>query len=377
MARTHFLKILGVNTLVFVALLALAEGVAQVTMFVRPAYDVLSLCPDRAVGWTEVPDLSWRWGGPRWYASDYTVDVEANSLGFRDTDHDETRPEGVKRVALLGDSFVEAVQVPFGDTGAQLLERSLNEGAAGSRWEVLNFGISNYGVGQYLLVWEHFARRFQPDYVAIFVARFHMERTLRRYEFGTFPGTKERALWVRPTFRLEGDSLVREPARDYDEFVRVQEDLVGDAFGGRRSRRRMPLVTAYYARELARRIAVRFHPPPARPPERVAEAEMLEVNERVIEELGSGAAAAGARLVVVDASRYFGDDASVSRALEALCAEHGFGYIPLYEDLLDANRAGVSTRWPHDYHFNRAGNAILADALADWIASAESASPRR
>jgi len=375
--KTGFLKTLGINVLVFVGLLALAEGAAQVVALVRPAYDVLFLRPDRVVGWTEVPGLRWRWAGPRWYAADYTVDIEANSLGFRDTDHAESAPDGVRRVALLGDSFVEAVQVPFDETGAQVLERELDASAAGPRWEALNFGISNYGVGQYLLAWREYARRFHPDVVAGFVAKFHMERTLRKYEYGTFPGTKTRALWVRPTFRLDADSLVLEPARDYDEFVRVQEALMRDDFGGRRSRRRVQLITAVYARELARRVAQRLHPAPPRAPDPAADAETMAVGERVLEVLGREVAATGGRLVVMDASRYFGDDPSVSDSLRTLCESRGFGYIPLYQALLDANRAGTSTRWRHDYHFNRAGNAILAHALAGWIEREGNAAPPR
>jgi len=79
----------------------------------------------------------------------------------------------------------------------------------------------------------------------------------------------------------------------------------------------------------------------------------------------------------MDASRYFGDDPSVSDSLRTLCESRGFGYIPLYQALLDANRAGTSTRWRHDYHFNRAGNAILAHALAGWIEREGNAAPPR
>jgi hypothetical protein len=43
--------------------------------------------------------------------------------------------------------------------------------------------------------------------------------------------------------------------------------------------------------------------------------------------------------------------------------------VPLAEPLLAANRGGRPTRWPHDGHFNEAGNEIFADALYAWMAA--------
>src|SRR5262249_31161401 len=162
-----------VNFLVFLGLLLLAEAIGQGIALVRPAYDVLFLKPDRALGWRQVPDLHWTWAGWNWYAVDYSVDVKTNSAGFRDAEREYAKPGGVKRVAMLGDSFIEAVQVPFPKTAAQLLERRLNasvgrEAASAPKWEVLDFGISSFGIGQYLLTWEHHARRYAPDYVVVF-----------------------------------------------------------------------------------------------------------------------------------------------------------------------------------------------------------------
>ena len=90
---------------------------------------------------------------------------------------------------------------------------------------------------------------------------------------------------------------------------------------------------------------------------------------RIIEELGRGVSDCGGRLAVLDASKYFGDDDIVSKKLTAFCDRNGFGYIPLHEDLLEANMNGVPTHWPHDGHFNEAGNMIAADAVYDWIAA--------
>src|SRR5437588_4465952 len=46
----------------------------------------------------------------------YDVVVRVNSAGFRDKEHSIEKPPGVRRVALVGDSVVEALQMPFEDS---------------------------------------------------------------------------------------------------------------------------------------------------------------------------------------------------------------------------------------------------------------------
>ena len=53
---------------------------------------------------------------------DYRVQVTISQQGLRDVEHAYAKPEGVTRVALLGDSFVEAYQVALEDSIARRLE---------------------------------------------------------------------------------------------------------------------------------------------------------------------------------------------------------------------------------------------------------------
>jgi hypothetical protein len=53
----------------------------------------------------------------------------------------------------------------------------------------------------------------------------------------------------------------------------------------------------------------------------------------------------GGKLVVLDGSRYFGDDETLTKFLEELCRTIGSKYVPLYNELLKANWDGISTRW--------------------------------
>ena len=381
---SNILKIVGTNILVLVVLVLVIEAGLQLVALARPSYHVLFLQPDRVLGWKQVPNARWNWAGHYWYASDFNVEIETNSLGFRDKERELRKPDGIRRIGLLGDSFIEAVQVPFDLTASQLLEKRLNNSTVqnqepGESWEVFNFGVSNFGVGQYLLTWEQYAKQFQLDYVAIFVANLHMKRTMSKYEYGAFSGTQDSKMWVRPTFRIENGDLIREPAKDFDRFEKVQEDLILHEFDGSRSRKRTQLITpiyfSYFTRyldSLVTRVEQRFleKTPQSNLPN-VADMDERErliiTNEEIIKELGLQVKNAGGRLILLDLSRYFGDDESVTSAFKKLSEQQGFGYVSVYDDLLTANRDGISTRWPHDNHLNHAGNQILADSIFDSI----------
>jgi len=379
--KLQWLKIIAVNILVFVLLVLVLEATAQTFAFTRPSYDVLFLQPDKVLGWKQVPNLQWTWAGHEWYAADFSVRIQTNPLGFRDSAREFSKSAGVRRVALLGDSFIEAAQVPFERTAGQVLQRQLNGTLGGHsdeppRWDVLNFGVSNYGIGQYFLAWREYARKFKPDYVVVFVGKLHMRRTLQKYEYGAFPGTEQRALWVRPTFKLQNGTLVLERAADFDTFVESQNMLIKTEFDGQRSRRKKRLITYGYAKLLVADFRRQLYTwRPATPAEAGQDDDpaLLAVNLKIIETLGREVADAGGRLAVVDVTRYFSDgDEAIAAALKNLSAANHFGYLPVYEDLVNARKRGVKTDWAHDGHFNEAGNTILANALYRWVAAEES-----
>jgi hypothetical protein len=369
-------RALGIASLILLSLLAsaaLVELGGRVLSLLYPAYDVVFLQPDRVVGWKQVPDLTYRWTGSHLYAADFSVEIRTNSSGFRDRERSLPKAPDTLRIGLLGDSMVEALQVPFEQTAGALLEGTLREArraAGGGEVEVLNFAISSFSLGQYLLVWEEIARAFRPDYVVAFVSGIQMARTVRSAEPGAFPATAHRSLDVRPTFGLGRNGLVRRPAKDYEAFVSAQREVIDGSFGGRRMRKRggsLLLWVVGRLRELASRPSAVAGPIPARPRWVVGE-PVLRVNLAVLEELARQTRASGARLVLVDASTYFVPGAEKQqRRLERLCDELGLGYIPLARDLNEANAEGVATRWRYDVHFNEAGNRIFAEAMVRWL----------
>jgi len=104
-----------------------------------------------------------------WFAREGRAYVQVNSAGLRDQEHSIDKPESVYRIAVLGDSAAEALQVEVKDTFWWLLQEKLARCAfqPGKRVEVINFGVSGFGTAQEYLMLESVAIRYRPDLVLL------------------------------------------------------------------------------------------------------------------------------------------------------------------------------------------------------------------
>lgn len=93
-------------------------------------------------------------------------DVKTNSYGFHSREYSLEKPEGVFRIALIGDSYIEAMQVKQDKMVVSLLEQKLNSLNPHSyRYEVIPFGISSHGTSKSILYFENYVVQFKPDLV--------------------------------------------------------------------------------------------------------------------------------------------------------------------------------------------------------------------
>ena len=119
--------------------------------------------PDPRLGWTLRP------GVQGLFTAEGRAHVSVNAAGFRDREHPLDKPEGVYRIAVLGDSYSEAMQVPvqaayWAQLPAQLAACGFRRGR---EIEVLNFGVAGFGTAQQLLLLESVALRYRPDLVLL------------------------------------------------------------------------------------------------------------------------------------------------------------------------------------------------------------------
>jgi lysophospholipase L1-like esterase len=95
--------------------------------------------------------------------------VGFNSAGFRDAEWPIAKPAGEFRIVVLGDSYVEAVQVPVADRFTEVLANDLKDqpAFADRTVRVMNFGMSGYGTAQELLLLRDRVAVYQPDLVVL------------------------------------------------------------------------------------------------------------------------------------------------------------------------------------------------------------------
>jgi hypothetical protein len=95
--------------------------------------------------------------------------VRISSDGLRDREHARTKPANTMRIAVLGDSYTEAMHVPMEQTYWFLLQQQLQQCNAfpGKQVEVINFGNSGYGTAQELITLQQKVWDFSPDIVVL------------------------------------------------------------------------------------------------------------------------------------------------------------------------------------------------------------------
>lgn len=104
-----------------------------------------------------------------WRVEDRVTPVITNEWGFRGWTAPREKPADTLRVALIGDSYVEALQVEEPAMVGNVLNDLLRERVKGRKIEVLSFGVSGYGTAQGYLLYQEVVRSFDPDVVVAMV----------------------------------------------------------------------------------------------------------------------------------------------------------------------------------------------------------------
>lgn len=117
--------------------LLIAEIALRIIGFSYPIF----YAPDQYRGYSLRPGME------GWYHLEGGSYVRINSGGLRDREHSKIKPADTLRIAVLGDSYAEALQVPVENAFWAVMERRLRECQtfAGRKVEVINFGVSGYG----------------------------------------------------------------------------------------------------------------------------------------------------------------------------------------------------------------------------------------
>lgn len=139
----------------------IAEIALRVTGYTYPEFYEL----DQTLGYSLRP------GAEGLYRKEGRSYVHINSDGLRDREHSLTKPANTLRIALIGDSYAEALPVPLEQSFWSVMRDKLVEcdAASDKAIEVINFGVSGYGTAQELLTLREKVWKYSPDVVMLAV----------------------------------------------------------------------------------------------------------------------------------------------------------------------------------------------------------------
>ncbi len=156
-ARSLLFFLVGAATLyvAFEIFLAIAERtpLGKIIPLIEPQLGK----PDAYAGFAFIPGAQGMW------TRENRAHIKINAMGLRDDETTLKKPEGAFRVALMGDSITEALQVENEHTYENLAEESLKE--QGRFVEIINLAMSGNGPLRQLVRFESKGLQFSPDLV--------------------------------------------------------------------------------------------------------------------------------------------------------------------------------------------------------------------
>ncbi|HVF67509.1 MAG TPA: SGNH/GDSL hydrolase family protein [Pyrinomonadaceae bacterium] len=182
---------------------------------------------------------SLRPGAEGWWREEGEAYIRVNSEGLRDREHAKEKPPGTLRVAVVGDSYAEALQVPAEAAFWSVAERRLRGCAAlgGREVEFINFGVSGFSTARELLLLRTRVWQYSPDVVLLLVTTGNDVRDNFRAPGGKYKGEALPYFVYREGALVLDDSLLK--ARAESLKFRLQQTFAGRALDWLRNHSRV------------------------------------------------------------------------------------------------------------------------------------------
>lgn len=169
------------------------------------------------------------------------IPVKINNLGFRGPDISIQRPEGIIRIAVIGDSIIFGQGVPDQETLPALLQSLLAENCKGS-WQVVNAGVRGYNTSQDAAFFRERVLSLSPDGVILGITEINdpeiepfryqpvrLENEMQGF-WWKFAPTRMFMIWRAQEDYLEASrnhirSLYDPSGRPWNNFIAALEDI--------------------------------------------------------------------------------------------------------------------------------------------------------
>ncbi len=304
---------------------------------------------DPVLGWTHVPGAS-----KKITLEDHPFTLTYNDHGYRVPAHDYARTPGVRRIVILGDSFVDGSEVGDTETFTWIMQQNL------PGVEVINLGVYGFGTTQQLRMLETVALRYRPDLVISMTMTNDFTDNLLNFSFF---GTAPRFVW-------QGDSLVFQetdhPAA-LAAFRQINLPVPGWRFLLEHSYLYYFLNAYLYRKLIARKIDALIREQKAALPRAQQEKLYLEITRRMSQVCRVN----GIDFLVVFAypQKFLLENPhSPSGPLVRALHEMDIATLDLFAPLKDAETAGgPSLYYVKDFHWNTRGHRLVAEILGKWV----------
>lgn len=275
----------------------------------------------------------------------FEVEYNAEGRVFRGSKAAPIVPPGTKlpcRVAIMGDSFAEAGQVPFADSYAGLLEVAARE-----RCEVRNYGTRSYAPSIYLVQWTRDVQPWHPDIVFLqlfgndvredYTYMQNSDRDERGFPTAIHgPGGGWLFAQLRKLYLARFANIVYARAEWWWTHRGQEQWTVGGV--------------------------VEENP------------DFLGATPDLVKEIDRRVKASGARLVVMSVpSRYrlMGDgkikvEHDFHQTVKEFTTQAGIEFLDLRVPFERASKAGFQLFWQQDIHYNENGDRVVAAAIARY-----------
>lgn len=323
------------------------------------------LQPDATLGCRHIPGKTvvWRMEG---FSND-----RLSSSGFRDVEHSLNKPANITRIALLGDSATEGLQVPLGSTFSRVLESELNLNS-NSKNEILNFGCSSYSTGQQLLQLQDQVLPYKPDTIVLLYVRGSSLANVR--------DPSKTNVEPRPYFYLNGKGqlqkdvtamgsmtsrtnpvidFLRSNSRIYGVLTQTDLALSIHEKWYRKLRGFVNNAISLTAPRSQQRTQTARYPKP----------EVWPVTKALITEINYECTRHHMRFILMLFPNTIGDPEYSTQIIELqqMSQQEGFGYL----DLTPSFKANPNPNSLFlEYHFSAAGHQLVADELQKYLSSA-------
>jgi len=317
------------------------------------------------------------WPGQLGNVKEFSVHTVKNYLGFHDGEHEPRKPGGTFRIVVLGDSFVEALQVPLEKAFHKVLEAELNEKLS-FPVEVISLGKSGAGTEKSLELLTACGLSFQPDLVILeFLSNDLIDNTpaLRKEEREQ---EKRRKQFV-PELKDIYPRFLLIPSSRFNQLLalklsRVLQGIKASANATRDKYGFVHLNTLVFAEEYA-----------------PLWEKAWRRTERFILRCGEESEAADARFCVIAfpemwrvgprkelrkrmktmskaARDLHWDFEKTDRTLREFCKEKGIAFHSLLPAFREAReRTGKNLHYPYDMHLNERGHRVAAEDTAAFL----------